>query len=104
MRLSRVMFVVCFLAFGFAFVFGTIGILDQPPEAFFGSESQGAWKSALSTLLSPIKIVLLGPLLPGIRFLHQDPDTPPPFFIVMFACYWTALALTLHYFLRKIRH
>ena len=30
-----------------------------------------------------------------------DSCTPPPFFIVMFACYWTVLALILHYFLRK---
>ena len=104
MRLSRTQFVILFLVFGFAFVFGTILILNQPPESFLGSESQGAWKSAVSTLLSPIKIVLMGPLLPFIRILHRDPDTPPPFFIAMFAFYWSILALILHYFLRKERH
>ena len=101
-RVSRIKFVVFFLAFGFAFAFGTVLILNQPPLAFWGSESQGAWRSAVSTLLAPIKIVLMGPLLPFLKVLHSDPDTPPPFFIVMFACYWTVLALILHYFLRKI--
>jgi hypothetical protein len=42
-------------------------------------------------------------LLPFIEFLHQDPDTPPPFFLVGFACYWTILALILHYLLSKIK-
>ena len=104
MRLSRTKFLILFLAFGFAFAFGTVLILNQPPLAFLGSESQGAWKSAASTVLSPIKIVLMGPLLPALRVLHGDPDTPPPFFIVLFASYWSVLALVLHYFLHKNRH
>ena len=104
MHLSRIKFLILFLVFGFAFVFGTILILNQQPESFLGSESQGAWKSAVSTLLSPIEIVLLGPLLPLIRILHRDPDTPPPFFIAMFAFYWSIIAIILHYFLRKERH
>ena len=104
MRLSRTQFVILFLVFGFAFVFGTILILNQPPLSFLGSESQGAWKSAVSTVLSPIKIVLMGPLLPALKVLHRDPDTPPPFFIVVFAFYWSVLALVLHHLLRKIRH
>jgi len=103
MKTSRTTFVILFLIFGFAFIFGTTSILNQPPESFLGSETQAAWKSAVSTILSPIKIVLLGPLLPFINFLHKDPDTPPPFFIAMFAFYWSILALILHYFLRKIR-
>ena len=101
MKVSKMKFVILFLIFGFAFVFGTTGILNQPPESFFGSQSQAAWQSAVSTVLSPIKIVLLGPLLPVINFLHRDPDTPPPFFLVTFAFYWSILALVLHYFLSK---
>ena len=104
MKISRTAFVILFLMFAFAFVFGTILILNQPPLSFLGSESQGTWKSAISTALSPIKIVLMGPLLPALKVLHGDPDTPPPFFIVLFASYWSVLALVLHYFLSKIKN
>jgi len=104
MKYSRSTFVVLFLVFAFAFVFATTGILNLPPESFVGSENQGAWRSEVSTLVSPIKIVLLGPLLPFIRILHKDPDTPPPFFLVLFAIYWVILAVVLHYFLSKLNH
>jgi hypothetical protein len=104
MNVPRIKFVFIFLIFAFAFVFGTNLLLDQPPEAFLGSDSQVAWKSVVSTILSPIKIILIGPLLPFIKFLHKDPDTPPPFFLVGFAFYWTILALILHYLLGKIKH
>jgi hypothetical protein len=102
MKISRIKFVLLFLLFAFAFVFGTSLLLDQPPESFFGTESQEAWKSVVSNILSPIKIILIGPLLPFINFLHQDPDTPPPFFLVGFAIYWTFLAMVLYYFIKKI--
>ena len=103
MNISRIKFVFVFLAFAFAFLFGTTSLLDQPPESFMGTESQEPWKSTASTILSPIKIILIGPLLPFIRFLHQDPDTPPPFFLIGFAIYWTILALILHFLLSKKR-
>src|SRR6188474_3383628 len=103
MKIPRIKFIFLFLIFAFAFLFGTDLFLDQPPETFLGSESQVGWKSAVSTILSPIKIILIGPLLPFIKFLHQDPDTPPPFFLVGFAFYWTILALAIHYLLGKIR-
>ena len=57
----------------------------------------------MSTILSPIKIILVGLMLPFINFLRQDPDTPPPFFLVGFAFYWTILALVLHYLIRKMK-
>jgi len=103
MNPSRIKFVVLFLVFGFAFIFGTTLILNQPAEAFLGAESQGAWQSVISTILSPIKIVLLGPLVPFINFLHRDPDTPPPFFLAMFAVYWSVLAASLHFVLGKMK-
>jgi hypothetical protein len=104
-KISRTTFVFFFLIFAFAFLFGTSVLLDQPTESFGGSESQEAWKSVISTILSPIRIILIGPLLPFIDFLHRDPDTPPPFFLVGFALYWTVLALILHYlFNKKIEH
>src|SRR6188768_3511825 len=103
MNISRTKFVSIFLIFAFAFLIGTTLLLEQPPGSFLGSESQVGWKSAVSTILSPIKIILIGPLLPFIKFLHQDPDTPPPFFLIGFAFYWTLLALALHYVLGKIK-
>jgi hypothetical protein len=103
MNISRIKFVFLFLVFAFAFLFGTTSLLDQPPESFLGTESQVPWKSTASKILSPLKIILIGPLLPFIRFLHQDPDTPPPFFLIGFAFYWTILALILHFLLSKKR-
>jgi hypothetical protein len=103
-NISRIKFVLLFLVFAAAFLFSTSLLLDQPPESLFGSESQAGWKSTVSTILSPIKIILMGPLIPFIKFLHQDPDTPPPFFLVGFAVYWIILALVIHYLLGKIKH
>jgi hypothetical protein len=104
MKTPRIKFIFLFLLFAFAFLFGTTSLLNQPPEAFLGSESQVGWQAAVSTMLAPVKIILIGPLLPFIKFLHQDPDTPPPFFLIGFAFYWTILALIFHYFLSKINH
>lgn len=101
MKSSLIKFVSLFLLCAFAFLFVSTGVLDSPPESFFGSESQAAWQSVVSNILSPIKIILMGPLLPFINFLHQDPDTPPPFFLIGFAFYWTILALLIHYLLSK---
>lgn len=103
MGISRIKFTLLFLIFALAFLVISTSILEQAPESFLGSESPVAWKSAVSTILSPIKIVLIGPLLPFIKFLHQDPDTPPPFFLAGFAFYWTFLGLVLHYILSKIK-
>jgi hypothetical protein len=103
MKTSRTKFVFLFLLFAFAFLFGTTTVLDQPTESLAGSTSQVNWKSTVSTALSPIKTILIGPLLPFIKFLHQDPDTPPPFFLAGFAFYWTILAIIFYYFLNKIK-
>ena len=97
-------FVFFFLVFAFAFIICTTELLNQPPESFLGSATQTAWKSTVSTIFAPIKIILIGPLLPFIKFLHQDPDTPPPFFLIGFAFYWTLLALFLYYLFKKIKH
>ena len=104
MKISRIKFVIAFVIFSFAFLFTTTLLLDQPPESLLGTESQTPWKSTVSTILSPVKIILIGPLLPFINFLHKDPDTPPPFFLIGFACYWTILALVIHFLVSKIRH
>jgi len=104
MKISRIKFVIAFVIFSFAFLFTTTLLLDQPPESLLGTESQTPWKSTVSTILSPVKIILIGPLLPFINFLHKDPDTPPPFFLIGFACYWTILALVIHFLVSKIKH
>ena len=102
MNASRIKFVLIFLIFTVAFIFGTVYLLAQPAESLLGAESQRGWMRAISTILSPIKIVLMGPLLALIKFLHQDPDTPPPFFLALFVFYWSILALILHFLLSKI--
>lgn len=102
MNTSRIKFVLVFLAFAFMFLFATTALLNQPPDAFLGSESQKGWQSVLSTILSPIKLILIGPLLPFINFLHQDPDTPPPFFLAGFTFYWSILALVIHFLWRTL--
>ncbi|MES3005633.1 MAG: hypothetical protein V4664_01655 [Patescibacteria group bacterium] len=110
MNISRTKFVVLFLVSAFAFQFISNSLLGSevrlfPPhdESFLRTESLVAWKSAISTILLPIKIVLIGPLLPYIEFLRQEPDTPPPFFLIGFIFYWTLLALIIHYFLGKLK-
>ena len=108
MNISRKKFVILFLISAFAFLFITnalygssVRLFPQPGEPWFGTESQVAWKIAVSTILLPIKIVLIGPMIPFINFLSEDP--PPPFFVIGFAFYWTILALILHYILSKIK-
>jgi hypothetical protein len=103
MKIPRIKFVLFFLVLSFVFLFSITELLDQAPESFVGTESQGAWRSTISTILSPIKVALVGPVLPFIKFLHQDPDTPPPFFLAVFAGYWIILAVFLHFILTKIR-
>jgi len=94
---SRIKFVLVFVAFAYIFLFFTTAILNQPPDAFLRSASQAGWQAVLSTILSPIKVILIGPLLPFIQFLRQDPDTPPPFFLAGFAGYWAVLAWVIHF-------
>ena len=105
MTVSKIKFVSLFLVSGFAYVFSTRLILNQMPASLFGSdfgsEPQAAWQSAVSLVLSPVKFVLMGPLRPLFNWMlnQKDADPPPPMLLVMFAVYWTILALVLHYFL-----
>ncbi len=110
MNISRIKFVIIFLISGFVFLFisnalfGTeASLFPGNDESFLGADSAVTWKSVGYTVLLPIKIVLIGPLLPYIEFLRQDPDTPPPFFLVGFILYWSLLALFVHYVLGKIK-
>jgi hypothetical protein len=110
MNMSRTKFVIVFIMCGFAFLFITTTFLGssgprgfpQPPDSYLGMDSPVAWKSSVSTILSPIKIVLIGPLLlPTINFLKEDP--PPPFIGIYFIFYWTIIASVIHYLLGKLK-
>ena len=112
MNISRKKFIILFLIFAFAFLFITTTLLGttgprgfpKPPDSVLGTggNSPIAWKSAVSRIILPIKIVLIGPLaLPQINFLKDDP--PPPFISIYLIFYWTILASTIHYFIGKIK-
>lgn len=105
-NISRTKFVILFLISGFAFQFISNSLLGSEVrlfpargESFLGTGSPIAWKSAVSTLLLPIKIILIGPLLP----MTELPDLPPPFLVIGFALYWTILALFIRYLLGKLK-
>ncbi len=100
---SRTKFVLVFVTCAFVFILGTTMILDQSPESLVSSPSQAPWQSFASMILAPVRFVLMGPLIPFIKFLHQDPDTPPPFFLAGFAFYWAILALVVHFILIKLK-
>ena len=99
MRSGRKTFVLQFLAFGYAFHFVTKFVLNQAPDALGASPDQQPWQQLASTILSPLKVVLVGP----IDWLQQDPDPPPPFRLILLAAYWSVLALGLHYVLSRTR-
>lgn len=105
MSMSRRKFVFLFIVSGFAFLFVTTSLLGttgprgfpHPPDSILrtGGNSPVAWKRVASTVIVPIKAVLIGPLsLPGVNFLEEDP--PPPFVAVYFMVYWSLLAGVLH--------
>lgn len=97
MRITRKKLVLLFLAFGFAFDLVTRFVLNQPREALWASGDQATWKRYATMVLSPIKIVLFGPII----WLQQDPDPPPPFRVILLAAYWSLLALGTHFLLAR---
>ena len=105
MKISRTKFVILFLVSAVAFQFISNSLLGSEVrlfpvngEWFPGTGSAIAWKSTVSTILYPVKFVMIGPL----SFLAKDPDPAPPVLILSFAFYWATIALVLHYFLSKI--
>lgn len=99
MSVTRKKFVLRFLAAGYVFHFATKLLLNQAPDALFATPNQAAWQQLLSTVLAPIRLVLVGP----VSWLLQDPDPPPPFRMMLFAAYWSLLALGLHAALSRRR-
>lgn len=97
MRSSRKKFVLLFLACGYAFGFVTRFLLNQPPDALWASPGQEPWQRYVSMVLSPLRVILAGPVI----WLQQDPDPPPPFRIILLGVYWSVLALGIHRLLSK---
>lgn len=109
MNISRTKFVIIFVVSAFAFQFITNSIFGSEvrlfpvnSESFLGTESRVAWKNVGNTILFPIKLILVGPMLPFVNFLSEDP--PPPFIAIGFAFYWTILASVIYYLLSKIKN
>ena len=110
MNISRTKFVFLFVVFAFVFMFVSNAILGSEARvfpwtdpSFLGVESSVAWKSTGYKILYPIKLVLIGPMLPFVDYVRQEPDPLPPFVASVFALYWAILALVIHYLLGKIR-
>lgn len=105
MKTSRKKFVLLFLAAGFAFFFvynvvvcSVVRVIPDTAESFLGNESLTGWKNIVATILYPVKIALAGPLASVLDW----PDSPPPFQVIIFALYWTILALVLHYVINAL--
>jgi hypothetical protein len=91
-RFTRKRFFLTFVACAFAFDVATRFLLNQPPNPVWASPEQAAWQRHASTILSPLMLVLTGP----IDWLQQDPDPPPPFRAILCVGYWTIVALLIH--------
>lgn len=113
MNISRTKFVILFIVCGFIFLFittsllGSTGVRGFPkfPDSVLrtGSDSPVVWKRNVSTIILPIKIVLVGPVFwSNTDFLQDDP--PPPFIGIYLMLYWTVLASILHYLIGKFKH
>lgn len=110
MKISRKKFVILFMIFALVFQLATNSLYLSETrlfpgngESFFVTGSAEGWKNVIGAVLLPVKAVLIGPLIPYINFLRQEPDTPPPFFLIGFALYWSLLALAVHYIVSKIK-
>ncbi len=109
MNISRTQFVIRFIVFGFVFLFvttsllGSTGVRGFPkhPDSLLGLDSLVAWKRTVSMIVSPVKVVLMGPLLlSGVDFLQDDP--PPPLIGIVLVFYWTLFASGIYYLLRRL--
>ncbi len=97
MRLTKKNFILLFLTGGYTLHFVTKFVLDHPAEAVWPTPNQAPWQSYVSTILAPIKFILIGP----ITWLQQDPDPPPPLRMILLGIYWTLLALGIHSMLAR---
>lgn len=98
-------FILVFLLSAFAFQFISNSLLGPEVrlfpangEWFPGAGSATGWKSTLSSILFPVKFVLLGPW-PSI---FKGPDPAPPVLLFAFTLYWTMMATLLYFLLHKL--
>lgn len=106
MRMSKTKFVLLFVVACFAFVFlydvfilSTVRGRPESGTIFLDSASLISWRKAVSIILYPVKIILIGPVL----FLLNLPDPPPPMVGIGMAIYWSILALIVRYVVVKIK-
>ena len=92
MRLTKKNFTLLFLAGGYTLHFVTKFVLAHPAEAVWPTPNQVPWQSYVSTMLVPLKAVLIAP----ITWLQQDPDPPPPLRMILLGLYWFLLAYGIH--------
>jgi hypothetical protein len=105
MKISRKKFVIIFLVSAFAFQFVSNSVLGAEIQLFPGNGewypgigSPIAWKNMVSSIIYPVKYILIEPL----SFLGQEPDFPPPVLLIAFAIYWVVIALVLHFLFSKL--
>lgn len=106
MNISRKKFVGLFLVSAFAFMFisnalfGTEArVFPWNEQSFLGTDSEVAWKSVGYKICYPVKVILIGPFN---NVFHDDP--PPPLVAIVFALYWSILALLFHYVISRIKY
>ncbi len=100
--MTRMTFILWFILFGFIFMGASTTLLGstgprgfpKPPDTLLMTASQEAWKRTGSTIIMPIKVVLIGPILLSKNFLQDDP--PPPFVGLYLIIYWTLLGTIIH--------
>lgn len=100
MKISLKKFILGFLVIANVFQFTTNSLLGPevslyPPDGnwYPGENSPIEWKSTLSSIIYPVKFVLVEPF----AFLAQEADGAPPIILLMSALYWTAIAGVLYY-------
>src|SRR3954470_6848467 len=83
MNISRTKFVITFLVSAFIFQFVStslfgpeVRLFPANSESYLGTHSLVAWKNVGNTIVFPVKLILVGPMLPFVNFLSEDP--PPP--------------------------
>lgn len=77
-----------FLVSAFAFQFITnalalseVRLFPGNGESFLGTGSETGWRNVVSIILLPVKVVLIGPLIPFINFLGKGRIRRSRFFL-----------------------